>query len=183
MDGAVHRLHRRRARGTAPGRSPRPWSRRRPARRRRRRSFCATAPGLSVAFSSSATMSAVPSLAFGPSSHSMTSAASPFFAAPIWSATTATASSSCTTWRTPLTAFAARVVDALHASAEDGRLRERRELHAGRPDVDAEDRRAVDLRRRVEPLGRRADQLKSSGSLSRRFSGTGSCAASAASSP
>ena len=36
------------------------------------------------------------SLACGPSSHSITSAASPFFAAPIWSATTATASSSRT---------------------------------------------------------------------------------------
>src|SRR5437764_7459273 len=35
------------------------------------------------------------------------SAAKPFFAAPIWSATTATASSSRTIWRTPLMAFAA----------------------------------------------------------------------------
>ena len=36
----------------------------------------------------------------------ISSAASPFFAAPIWSATTATALSRRTTWRTPLTAFA-----------------------------------------------------------------------------
>ena len=69
--------------------------------------FCATAPGLSVACSSSATIAPVSSLACGPSSHSITSAASPFFAAPMWSATTATASSSRTIWRTPLTAFAA----------------------------------------------------------------------------
>ena len=61
-------------------------------------------PELSVAFSSSPTMSSVLSLACGPSSHSITRAASPFFAAPIWSATTATASSSRTIWRTPLTA-------------------------------------------------------------------------------
>ena len=52
-------------------------------------------------------MSAVVSLAFGPSSHSIFSAASPFFAAPMWSATTATQSSSFTIWRTPFTALAA----------------------------------------------------------------------------
>ena len=76
-----------------------------------------------------------------------------------------------------------RIVHALHATAEDGRLRERRDLHARRPSVDAIDGRSVDLRRRVEPLGRRADSLKSSGRLSATFSGTGMRAASAASSP
>ncbi len=43
-----------------------------------------------------ATIASVLSLACGPSSHSIASAASPFFAAPMWSATTATASSSRT---------------------------------------------------------------------------------------
>ncbi len=52
-------------------------------------------------------MSTLLSVAFGPSSHWTAAAASPFLAAPIWSATTATASSIRTTWRTPLTARAA----------------------------------------------------------------------------
>ena len=51
-------------------------------------------------------MSSVLSAAYGPSSHAITSAARPFLAAPIWSATTATASSSRTIWRTPRTALA-----------------------------------------------------------------------------
>ena len=51
-----------RARGTAPGRSPRPWWRRRPSRLSASPMFCATAPGPSVAFSSSAAMAAVVSL-------------------------------------------------------------------------------------------------------------------------
>jgi hypothetical protein len=53
-----------------------------------------------------------------------------------------------------------RIIHALHAPPEDGRLRERRDLHAGRPDVDAVNGRAVDLRRGVQPLGRRADKLE-----------------------
>jgi len=56
--------------------------------------------------------------------------------------------------------FGCRIVYALHATAEDRRLRECRDLHARRPSVDAIDGRAVDLRRRVEPLGRRADELE-----------------------
>jgi hypothetical protein len=39
-------------------------------------------------------------------------------------------------------------------------LRERRDLHAGQPNVDAIDGRPVDLCRRVETLRRRADELK-----------------------
>ena len=53
-----------------------------------------------------------------------------------------------------------RIVHALHAAAEHRRLRQRRDLHARRPSVDAVDGRSVDLRRRVEPLGRRADELE-----------------------
>ena len=56
---------------------------------------------------SSRATSSVVSVASGPSSHSITRAASPFFAAPMWSATTATQSSSRTICCTPLTAFAA----------------------------------------------------------------------------
>ena len=48
-----------------------------------------------------------------------------------------------------------RIIHALHTAAEDGRLCQGRDLHAGRPDVDAVDGRSVDLRRSVQPLGRR----------------------------
>jgi hypothetical protein len=83
------------------------------------------------------------SLACGPSSHSIASAANPFFAAPISSATTATASPSRN----------------LHATAENGRLCKGRDLHARRPDVDAIDGRSVDLCRRVQTFGGGADEL------------------------
>jgi hypothetical protein len=53
-----------------------------------------------------------------------------------------------------------RIVHAFHATAENRRLRERRDLDPRRPNVDAIDGRAVDLRRRVQPLGRRADELE-----------------------
>ena len=53
-----------------------------------------------------------------------------------------------------LDGFGRRVIHALHAAAEDGRLRKRRDLHARRPNVDAIDGRSVDLRRRVQTLGR-----------------------------
>ena len=43
--------------------------------------------------------------------------------------------------------FRRTVVDAFQATAEDRRLRERRDLHARRPSVDAEDGRSIDLRR------------------------------------
>ena len=59
-----------------------------------------------------------------------------------------------------LDGFRRRVVQALYASAEHGRLRERCDLDARRTGVDAVNRRAVDLRGRVQPLGRRADQLE-----------------------
>jgi hypothetical protein len=53
-----------------------------------------------------------------------------------------------------------RVVHPLHTTAEDGRLRKGRDLHARRPNVDAIDGRSVDLRRCVETLGRGADELE-----------------------
>ena len=56
--------------------------------------------------------------------------------------------------------FGRRIIHALHATAEHGRLRQCRDLHARRPNVDAVDGRAVDLRRRVQTLGRRADELE-----------------------
>src|SRR5256885_16194555 len=51
-----------------------------------------------------------------------------------------------------------RVIHALHTTAEHGGLRKGRNLDARRPDVDAIDGRAVDLRRRVQPFGRGADE-------------------------
>ena len=53
-----------------------------------------------------------------------------------------------------------RIVHALHPTAEDRRLCKGCDLHARRPNVDAVDGRAVDLRRRVQTLGRRADELE-----------------------
>ena len=52
------------------------------------------------------------------------------------------------------------IVDALHAAAETGDCASVAIFTPGRPDIDAVDGRAVDLRRGVEPLGRRADQLE-----------------------
>ena len=54
--------------------------------------------------------------------------------------------------------FGGGIVHALDPAAEDGRLREGRDLHAGRLNVDAIDRRSVDFRRRVEPLRGFADE-------------------------
>ena len=51
----------------------------------------------------------------------------------IWSATTATASSMRTTWRTPLTARAAASLTDLGLAAEHGRDRDRRDLHPRHP--------------------------------------------------
>ena len=64
-----------------------------------------------------------------------------------------------------------RIIDALHATAEDRRLRERRDLHARRPRVDAIDGRSVDLRRRVQALRRGADELEIRRSLERHAFG------------
>src|SRR5262252_7575534 len=122
--------------------------------------FCATAPELSVAFSSSPATASVVSLAFGPSSHSIFKAASPFFAAPIWSATTATASSSRTICRTPLTAFAAASSTRFTRPPNTGDCASVAIFTPGGPNVDAIDGRAVDLPCCVQTLGRRADELE-----------------------
>jgi hypothetical protein len=53
------------------------------------------------------------------------------------------------------------VIHALHAPAKDRRLRKRRDLHSRRPNVDAKDGRSVDLRRRVQALGRVPISVKS----------------------
>ena len=53
-----------------------------------------------------------------------------------------------------------RILHALHTTAEDGRLRKGRDFHARRPNVDAIDGRSVDLRRRIQTLGRCADELE-----------------------
>ena len=66
-----------------------------------------------------------------------------------------------------------RIVHALHATAEDGRLCEGRDLHARRPSVDAIHGRSVDLRRRVQTLGRGADELELLRSLEHHALGNG----------
>ncbi len=68
--------------------------------------FRAITPGSREAASSPWTTSSVESLPFGPSSQRIVSAASPFFAAHMWSPTTATKSSRRTIWRTPGIALA-----------------------------------------------------------------------------
>src|SRR5260370_35888550 len=52
-----------------------------------------------------------------------------------------------------------RIVDALHAAAEDRRLRKGLDLHARRPNVDYIVGLSVHLRRRAGTLGRLADEL------------------------
>ena len=52
------------------------------------------------------------------------------------------------------------IVHALYSAAKHRRLRQGRDLHARRANVDAIDGRSIDLGRRVEPLGRCADQRK-----------------------
>jgi hypothetical protein len=56
--------------------------------------------------------------------------------------------------------FRGRVIQALHAPAEDRRLHQGCNFHAGRTSVDAVHCRSIHLRRRIEPLGRGADQLE-----------------------
>src|SRR5712691_6859580 len=53
-----------------------------------------------------------------------------------------------------------RIIDTLHATAEYGRLRERGDLHVGRPNIDAVDGRAVDLGWRIQTFRPRADELE-----------------------
>ena len=69
-------------------------------------SFRTTTPEASAAAASPLTTSAVLTVPFGPSSQRSVSASMPFFAAHMWSATTATASSRRTIWLTPTMALA-----------------------------------------------------------------------------
>ena len=75
------------------------------------------------------------------------------------------------------------IIEVLNPAAECGRLRQRRDLHAGRARIDARGSRAIDLSRYVEALCGSANQLEVFGRFSITLSGTGICAASAASSP
>ena len=129
-------------------------------------------------------MSAVVSFACGPSSHSIIERRQPLLRGPHVIGDDRDGVVEPHDLAHALDRLGRAVVDALHAPAEDGRLRERRDLHAGRPSVDAVDRGSIDLRRRVEPLGRRADQLEILRALQRDVRREPACvAASAASSP
>ena len=90
-------------------------------------------------------MSAVLSFAFGPSSQRMSSAARPFLAAHVWSATTATASSRRTTWLHALDRLRLAVVDATPVCRRTPAKPRPWRSSCRAPDVDAELRRAVDL--------------------------------------
>jgi hypothetical protein len=68
--------------------------------------FCATTPFFFDASVMAAPIDALVIAWFGPSSQVGANAARPCLAAHMWSATTATAPSSLSTWRTPLTAIA-----------------------------------------------------------------------------
>ena len=128
-------------------------------------------------------MSPVESLALAPSSQVISSASIPFLAAPMWSATTATASSSFTTWRTPFTASALLSSTLASLPPKTGEMATVAIFMPGS---------LVSMPNTAVPLtlagvsSRLAGvpmSLKSFGSLSATFSGTGSPAAFAASSP
>src|SRR5262249_39124674 len=61
--------------------------------------------------------------------------------------------------------FRRTVVDALQTASENWRLSERRDLHAWCANVDAIDSCSIDLRRKIQTLGRRADKLEIRGSF------------------
>ena len=104
-----------------------------------------------------------------PTSHSGLSRASASLARQKRSATTATASPSLTTWRTPRTAERRRRIHALERAAEDRAGGNRRIDHARDLRIDGELGRAVDLERRVEAGNPLADQLELIGSTDRRL--------------
>jgi hypothetical protein len=76
-----------------------------------------------------------------------------------------------------------RIIHALHAPADHRRLRQGRDLDARRPNVDAVDGGAVDLDRRVQPSGRRADEFEILRFLKDNVGRDGMCAASAETAP
>ena len=128
-------------------------------------------------------MSLVLSLACGPSSHSITRAARPFFAAPMWSATTATASSSRTIWRTPLTALAAVSSTLFTRPPNTGDCANVAIFTPGGRASMPKTAVPLTFAGRSSRFAGVPISLKSFGSLSATLSGTGMRAASAASSP
>ena len=102
-----------------------------------------------------------------PSSQVMSSAASPFFAAPMWSATTATAFSRRTTWRTPLTALALLSSTLASLPPNTGQAATVAIFMPGSLDIDAERGCAVRPFGAVEAFGRRSDQREVLGVLER----------------
>src|SRR6267143_1121736 len=130
-----------------------------------------------------ATMSAVETFAFGPASHCGAAAARPCFAAHVWFATIATASSSRTTWLTPGTAFAFASSTETSLPPKVGEAATTANFIPGSrvsmPNFALPLTLPVVSRRRCGvPIN-----LKSAGSLSATFSGTGSFAAASTSAP
>ena len=62
-----------------------------------------------------------------------------------------------------------RIIQVLHTTAEDWRLRKGRDLHTPRPNIDAINGSSVDLRRRIQTLGRGTDELEILWSLDGHF--------------
>src|SRR6516165_3592921 len=100
----------------------------------------ATAPEPSVACSSSRAISSVESFACGPSSRDGIVEAHDL--------------------AHTLDGLRCRIVQALDASAEHRRLRERCDFHAGKPDIDAVNRRSIDFQRRIQPFRRRTYEFE-----------------------
>ena len=114
-------------------------------------------------------MSPVESLALAPSSQVIASASIPFLAAPMWSATTATASSSFTTWRTPFTASALLSSTLASLPPKTGEMATVAIFMPGSLVSMPNTAGPIDLGGRVEPLGRRADELEILGVLERHL--------------
>ena len=107
------------------------------------------------------------SLAFGPSSHTISSAARPFLAR---AHIVGNHADRIVEMHDLVHAFDGQrlaVVDAFQLAAQHRTGGDGADLHARHLHIDAVDRRAVDLVGRVEPLGRRADQLEVLGILER----------------
>ena len=118
----------------------------------------ATAPGCCDASSSWRTMSALLSVAFGPSSHWMAAASSPFLAAPMMVGDHGDGIVDAHHLAHALDRARRRLVQRFRLAAEHRRDGDRRDPHARQLGVDAVIGAAVDLVGRVQPLGRRADQ-------------------------
>ena len=97
-------------------------------------------------------------LPFSPSSQVMSSARTAFFARHQSSAMTATASSSCTTLRTPCMPATFEIVDRFQLAPEHRSMNERGVEHVGQAHVDAVDRLAPHLVDGVQPPRGLADE-------------------------